>query len=195
MCAIRGRFSSVRLAIFHNSALAFCVVRSLGVALFGSLPRSPSGMPCRLSMPSGMLRKLICFVGVVGAPFRLLAAPRSPSCSRCAGCPFPLGCSRSCVCANAPPLRLAHEKQGFLFGRPAVRSPLRSFRCGAPLLFPSRRCSRSLRSRSHRHASNAGAPCVLISDGRVSRVIPRLRVAVLVVYSSSIGTLSVPRCP
>lgn len=59
------------------------------------------------------------------------------------------------------------------------------------LRFPSRRSSRSLRSRSLRHACNAGAPCVRFSVGRISRVSPRLRVAVLVVYACAFTILLV----
>lgn len=54
---------------------------------------------------------------------------------------------------------------------PAARSPRSALLIAARVpLFPARRGSCFLRSRSHRHVANAHAPYVQVSDGRASRV-------------------------
>lgn len=63
--------------------------------------------------------------------------------------------ARARTCAlTLYPLRLARDVRGFLFGRPAARSPLSSlFACGAPpALFPPLGVRAPLRSRSPRRA-------------------------------------------
>lgn len=67
-------------------------------------------------------------------------------------------------------MRLSRDFGASYSGAPLLVRRFPRFSLRRATSFPSRRGSRFLRSRSHRHASNASPPYVLISVGRVSRV-------------------------